>query len=87
MRRSLSTGWILLLAMLLGGSPRTGLPSGGPAGTTALRQARAAGALEAYYLRAVTRPYHTVETRSPARAAVVTARRHARKRSPTSARP
>jgi hypothetical protein len=63
MPRARST-WVLLLAVLLGVSPRAGRPDllGGGA---KVRAAAGAGSPEAYYLRTATRTHPALEARSP----------------------
>jgi hypothetical protein len=65
MLRALSTCRVLLLAVLLGASPRAGASLGTPAHAAALRPGRTASALEAWYVRATARSYHTLEIRTP----------------------
>ena len=65
MYRVLSASWGLLLAVLLGITPRAGVSFEAAAGGIVLRPATASGALEAHYLRTVARAQAAVETRSP----------------------
>jgi hypothetical protein len=56
----------LLLAILLGVSPRAGHPGDVPAGETTLGAAAGASSPEAYYVRGAAKLYPTLDTRSPA---------------------
>jgi hypothetical protein len=58
--------WVLLLAVLLGVSPRAGRPGDVPAGEATLRAAAGAGSPEAYYVRGAAKLYRTLETRPSA---------------------
>jgi len=63
MHRARST-WVLLLAVLLGVSPRAGRTDVLGRETT-VRAAAGAGSPEAYYIRAAARIHPALETRSP----------------------
>jgi hypothetical protein len=58
------SAWVLLLAVLLGISPRAGRPDLLGGGAT-VRAAAGAGSPEAYYVRAAARMHPALETRSP----------------------
>lgn len=58
------SAWVLLLAVLLGVSPRAGRPDL-PAGGATVRAAAGAGPPEAYYVRGVAKLNPALETRSP----------------------
>jgi hypothetical protein len=59
------SAWILLLAVLLGASPRAGRPDLLCGGGT-VRATTGTGPPEAYYVRATARMHPALETRSPA---------------------
>jgi hypothetical protein len=60
------SAWILLLAILLGVSPRAGRPGDLSAAEATLRAAAGAGSPEAYYVRGAAKLHAALETRSPA---------------------
>lgn len=58
-----SSAWMLLLAILLGVSPRAGRPGELPAGEARLGAAAGAASLEAYYVRGTAKLHAALETR------------------------
>ena len=59
------SAWVLLLAVLLGLSPRAPRPGDVVAGEATLRAAVSAGSPEAYYVRGAAKLHPPLETRSP----------------------